>query len=132
MLVSMFKSKVHRATVTEADLNYTGSLTLDKDLMEAARMLPNEQVHVLNINTGGRFSTYLIEGQRGSGVVCMNGAAARLVQPGDLVIVLTYAQMDAAEAANWLPTVVHVDGKNRIVSVDQGRAADAPLEAVVL
>lgn len=118
MLLSMFKSKIHRATVTEADLHYKGSLTLDPVLMEAAGMIPNEEVQVLNINTGARFSTYIIEGERGSGVVCLNGAAARLGQPGDLIIALTYCHMEAAEARTHVPTVVHVDDNNRIVSVE--------------
>ncbi len=120
MLLTLFKSKIHRATVTQADLNYAGSLTLDPDLMDAAGMLLHEQVQVLNINTGDRFSTYIIEGERGSGVVCLNGAAARLGQPGDLVIVLTYAQIDAEEARTFQPTVVHVDSRNKITSVDHG------------
>lgn len=119
MLVSMFKSKVHRATITQADLNYRGSLTLDPNLIEAAEMLPFEEVHVLNINTGDRFTTYVIEGERGSGVVCLNGAAARLGQPGDLVIVLTYAQMEREEARNHQPVVVHVDAKNHITEVSK-------------
>jgi aspartate 1-decarboxylase len=119
MILNMFKSKIHRATVTQADLNYEGSLTLDPVLMEAANILVHEEVHVLNINTGDRFSTYAIEGERGSGVVCLNGAAARLGQPGDLVIVLTYAQMDAEEAKTFTPTVVQVDGKNQIVTGQQ-------------
>ena len=117
MILSMFKSKIHRATVTQADLHYRGSLTLDPDLMEAAGMLLHEQVHVLNINTGDRFSTYIIEGERGSGVVCLNGAAARMGQPGDKIIALTYAQMTAEEAKVWKPTVVHVDEKNRITEI---------------
>ncbi len=119
MMLTMFRSKIHRATVTEANLNYTGSLTLDRDLMDAAGMLAYEQVHVLNINTGDRFVTYIIEGKRGSGVVCLNGAAARLGQPGDLVIVLTYAQMTPEEAQNFKPTRVLVDGKNRVVKVEK-------------
>lgn len=116
MMISMFKSKIHRATVTEADLNYAGSLTLDPDLIEAADMLVNERVHVLNINTGARFETYIIEGERGSGVVCLNGAAARLGEPGDLIIVITYAMMDAEQAKTHKPKVVHVDSSNRIVN----------------
>lgn len=119
MFVTMFKSKIHRATVTQADLDYAGSLTLDPELIEAAGMLLHEQVHVLNINTGDRFTTYIIEGERGSGVVCLNGAAARLGQPGDLIIALTYAQMDAEEAKAFKPTVVHVDGANHITSVEK-------------
>ncbi|MFP4500101.1 MAG: aspartate 1-decarboxylase [Candidatus Hydrogenedentota bacterium] len=117
MMVTMFKSKVHRATITQADLNYEGSLTLDPDLLEAAGINVYEQVQVLNINTGDRFSTYTILGERGSGVVCLNGAAARLGQPGDLVIVLTYAQVEAEEAKDWEPRVVLVDAENRISKV---------------
>lgn len=119
MLLTMFRNKIHRAKVTEANLNYTGSLTLDRDLMDAAGMLPYEQVHVLNINTGDRFVTYIIEGERGSGVVCLNGAAARLGQPGDLIIALTYAQMTPEEAQNFKPTVVLVDEKNRVAKVEK-------------
>ncbi|MBI2432353.1 MAG: aspartate 1-decarboxylase [Candidatus Hydrogenedentes bacterium] len=123
MLLTMFKSKIHRATVTEANLNYAGSLTLDEELIEAAGMLVHEQVQVLNINTGARFTTYIIPGPRGSGVVCLNGAAARLGHPGDLIIAVTYAQMDAAEAKRFTPTVVHVDENNRINSVEGPRGA---------
>jgi aspartate 1-decarboxylase len=115
MLLTIFKSKVHRATVTEACLHYKGSLTLDAELMEAAKMLPYEQVQVLNITTGARFTTYLIAGERGSGVVCLNGAAARLGQPGDLIIAITYAQMTPEEAAAFTPAVVQVDEKNRMI-----------------
>lgn len=118
MFVTMLKSKIHRATVTEADLNYPGSLTLDADLMEAAGMLLYEKVDVLNISTGARFATYIIEGKRGSGVVCLNGAAARLGHSGDLIIILTYAHMDPEEARQHRPTVVHVNEKNRIVRPD--------------
>jgi len=118
MQLRMFKSKIHRATVTQADLNYKGSLTLDPELMEAADMLPYEEVHVLNINTGNRFTTYIIEGERGSGVVCLNGAAARLGQPGDLVIALTYCQLDADEARRFTPKIVQVDGNNKVTSIE--------------
>jgi aspartate 1-decarboxylase len=124
MMLTMFKSKIHRATVTQADLNYAGSLTVDPLLLEAAGMLPYEQVHVLNINTGSRFTTYLIEGERGVGTICLNGAAARLGAPGDLIIAITYAQMDAAEAKGFCPTVVLVDGQNHIVDVT--RAGHVP------
>lgn len=117
MMLTMFKSKIHRATVTQADLHYAGSLTVDPLLLEAAGMLPYEQVHVLNINNGARFSTYLIEGERGAGTICLNGAAARMGAPGDLIIAITYAQMDAAEAKNFHPTVVLVDEQNHIVDV---------------
>jgi len=120
MLVTMFKSKVHRATVTDANLNYAGSLSLDPVLMEAAGMLPYEQVHVLNVNTGDRFVTYLIEGERNSGVCRLNGAAARLGQPGDIVILVTYCQIEEKAARTFKPTVVHVDAKNRITSVETG------------
>lgn len=118
MLVTMFKSKIHRATVTEAELDYAGSLTLDPDLIEAAGMLPFERVQVLNLNNAARFETYIIEGTRGSGTVCLNGPAARLGETGDLIIALTYAQMTPEEAAVFKPKVVHVDEKNRIVKVD--------------
>lgn len=120
MQLRMFKSKIHRATVTQADLHYKGSLTLDKDLMEAAGMLPYEEIHVLNINTGARFSTYIIEGERGSGVVSLNGAAARLGAAGDLIIALTYCTMTAEEARTWQPTSVHVDKNNHIVEIAKG------------
>jgi len=118
MMLNMFKSKIHRATVTDANLNYPGSLTLDPLLIEAADMIVHERIQVLNINTGARFETYIIEGERGSGAVCLNGAAARLGEPGDLIIALTYAWMDAEEARTHTPKVVHVDEKNHIVRVD--------------
>ena len=117
MLRTLLKSKLHRATVTGADLNYVGSITVDTDLLQAADILPYEQVVVLNINTGARFETYAIEGPPGRGDICLNGAAARLAQPGDLVIVLTYAQYDAAELEGFEPVVVHVDAQNRQVDV---------------
>ena len=117
MMLTIFKSKIHRATITEADLNYNGSLTVDPILLEAAGMLPYDQVHVVNINNGARFVTYLIEGKRGEGTICLNGAAARMGAPGDLVIAITYAQMDAAEAKGFRPTVVLVDEQNHIVDV---------------
>lgn len=118
MMLTMLKSKIHRATVTDANLNYDGSLTLDADLIEAAGMLPHERVQVLNINTGDRFETYIIEGERGSGVVCLNGAAARLGQPGDLIIALTYVVMDAEEAKTHRPKIVHVDSNNKVTSTE--------------
>jgi len=118
MMLNMLKSKIHRATVTDANLNYVGSITLDPLLIEAADMLVYERIQVLNINTGARFETYIIEGERGAGEVCLNGAAARLGQPGDLIIALTYALMDAEEARGHIPRIVHVDEKNRIVRVD--------------
>jgi len=117
MLLTMLKSKIHRATVTQADLNYVGSLTLDPDLLDAADILVHEKVQVLNVNTGARFETYAIEGKRGSGVCCLNGPAARQGQPGYIVIVLTYAQMEREEAKTYHPKNVHVDEKNRITEI---------------
>ncbi len=124
MLLHMFKSKVHRATVTQADLNYPGSLTLDSDLIEAAGMLVHEKVQVLNITTGDRFETYIIPGEPGSGTVSLNGAAARLGQPGDLIIAITYAEMTPDEAREHVPTVVHVDARNRITAVAEAELTD--------
>ena len=117
MLLTMLKSKIHRATVTEADLNYAGSLTLDVDLMEAADMHPYEQVQVLNVHNGARFETYLIEGERGSGIVCLNGPAARLGQKGDIIIAITYAQIGAEKAKGHRPKTVYVDEHNHITRV---------------
>lgn len=114
MILNMMKAKIHRATVTQCDLNYEGSITIDRDLLEASGILVNEQVDVLNINTGARFTTYAIEGKAGSGVIGINGAAARLAQAGDLVIVIAYAQMEEAEAKRHRPTVLLMDGQNRI------------------
>lgn len=118
MNVFMLRSKIHRATITATYLHYAGSLTLDPALIEAAGLLPFERVQVVNINTGGRFETYIIEGKRGAGEVCLNGAAARLGQSGDLVIVIAYAAMDLEEAKNHRPRVVHVDAQNKITRVD--------------
>jgi aspartate 1-decarboxylase len=115
MLRTMFKSKIHRATVTEANLNYVGSITIDSDLLKAANLLENEQVAIVNVNNGARFETYTIAGPAGSGVICLNGAAARLAHPGDLVIIISYALMTEAELVNHKPTVVVVDADNRIV-----------------
>ena len=109
----MMKSKIHRATVTDANLSYVGSITVDGDLLEAADIRAHEQVHVVDINNGARFETYAIEGERGSGTLCLNGAAARLVQPGDKVIVISYADYDEAELEGFAPRVVHVDAHNR-------------------
>jgi len=111
MYRTMMKSKIHRATVTGADLNYVGSITLDPALMELADLMENEQVHVLDIDNGARFETYVITG--GPGDVVLNGAAARLVHPGDRVIVVSYAQYDEAELESYAPRVVHVDSRNR-------------------
>ncbi len=113
---TLFKSKIHRATVTHADLDYEGSVTIDQDLMDAAGIWNYEAVHVWNITRGTRLQTYAIQGPRGSGVVCINGAAAHLNEPGDLVILATFAEMDEAEAQQHVPRVVLVDRNNRVVA----------------
>lgn len=117
MFVNMFKSKLHRATVTEANLNYMGSITIDSALLEAADLLPNEKVQVVNNNNGARFETYIIPGPRDSGVICLNGAAARLVQPGDTVIIISYCLLSREEARTFKPTVVMVNEKNRVTEM---------------
>ncbi|WP_344528175.1 aspartate 1-decarboxylase [Streptomyces albiaxialis] len=117
MLRTMFKSKIHRATVTQADLHYVGSVTIDADLMDAADLLPGELVHIVDVTNGARLETYVIEGERGSGVLGINGAAAHLVHPGDLVILIAYAQVTDEEARALVPRVVHVDAGNRVVAV---------------
>ena len=114
MLRMMCKSKIHRATVTGADLNYMGSITIDPELMEAADLLEYEQVHVVNINNGARFETYVIAGEAGEGEICLNGAAARLAQPGDKVIVISYAQYSEVELAEHRPVFIFVDEHNRL------------------
>jgi aspartate 1-decarboxylase len=119
----MLKSKIHRATVTEANINYEGSITIDAGLMETAGILPFEQVHVLNINNGARLTTYAIEGERGSGVVCMNGAAARLVNEGDLVIILAYDLVSEEEARALQPQLLYVDERNQVTRVGHDIAA---------
>ncbi|GLZ06356.1 aspartate 1-decarboxylase [Actinomadura sp. NBRC 104412] len=126
MFRTMFKSKIHRATVTQADLHYVGSLTVDRDLLDAADLLPGEQVQVVDIDNGARLETYLIEGERGSGVIGVNGAAARLVQPGDLVIIISYAVMSDAEARAFVPKVVHVDRTNSIIALGDDPAEPVP------
>lgn len=117
MLLTMFKSKLHRATVTEANLNYVGSITIDKTLLDAANILAGEKVQIVNNNNGARLETYTIEGPKDSGVICLNGAAARLVQPGDNVIIIAYAQMDSEEAKTFKPAVVFVDDNNKIIEM---------------
>ncbi len=114
----MLKSKIHRATVTDCDLNYVGSITVDPDLLEAADINEFEQVHVVDVDNGARFETYTIVGERGSGDVKVNGAAARLVHHGDTVIIISYAQYDQAELDGYEPQVVHVDQSNQIVEID--------------
>ena len=120
---TMLKSKIHRATVTHADLHYVGSVTVDRDLMDAADLLPGEQVAIVDVTNGARLETYVIEGERGSGVLGINGAAAHLVHQGDLVILISYAQLDEAAARTFRPHVVHVDAANRIVSLSDDAAA---------
>ncbi len=115
MLLTLFKSKLHRATVTEANLNYVGSITIDEALLEAAGILEGEKVQIVNNNNGARLETYTIKGARGSGVICLNGAAARLVQPGDTVIIIAYAQMTPEEAQGFKPNVVILSPENQIV-----------------
>jgi len=112
---TMLKSKIHRARVTQVDLDYEGSITIDRALMEASDILPFERVEVLNINNGARFSTYAIEGEANSGVIGINGAAARLVAKGDIVIIVSYCQVPDDEAVNITPSIVHVDSQNRII-----------------
>lgn len=117
MHVELLKSKIHRATITATDLHYEGSLTLDSLLMEAAQLVPFEKVDVVNINNGSRLQTYVIAGPAGSGVVQLNGAAARWGAPGDLVIILSYASFEPAEALTHKPRIVHVDARNRVVAI---------------
>ena len=126
MLRTMMKSKIHRATVTQADLHYVGSVTVDEELLEAADLLPGELVHIVDVTNGARLETYTIAGQRGSGVIGINGAAAHLVQPGDLVIIMSYALVTDEEARSLKPRVVHVDGKNRIVKLGKDAAEPVP------
>lgn len=119
MQLTMMKSKIHRATVSEASLHYQGSITIDRALMDAADLLEYEQVHVVDVDNGSRFETYVIEGEPGSGTICVNGAAARLVQPGDRVIIISYAAVDRAEAEAVTPVVVQVDESNRALGALQ-------------
>ena len=114
MLITVLKSKIHCARVTEANLNYMGSITIDEDLMDAAGMLEGEQVHIVNNNNGERFVTYIIKGERGKGQICLNGAAARLVQPDDVVIIMAYAQMTPEEAREFRPTVIFPKVGNKL------------------
>jgi aspartate 1-decarboxylase len=118
---SLFKSKIHRAHVTGADLTYEGSVTIDETLMKAADILPHERIHIWNATNGYRLETYALPGPAGSGVICVNGAAARHAQPGDVVILATFADVEEAEARTWKPTVIRVDAQNRIVE-----GGDAP------
>jgi aspartate 1-decarboxylase len=117
MLLNMFKGKLHRATVTQADLSYVGSVTIDAELLEKSGILPGERVQIVNLNNGERFETYTIKGEAGSGVICINGAAARLVQVGDKVIIIAYALMDENEAKTFQPNVLILDDKNRVARI---------------
>jgi aspartate 1-decarboxylase len=122
----MLKSKIHRATVTEADLHYVGSVAIDRDLMDAADLLEGEKVAIADITNGSRLETYVIPAPRGSGTITINGAAAHLVQAGDLVIIMNYASMDDAEAKAWKPIVVHVDENNRVISLGNDPSEPVP------
>ena len=115
MFLNMFKSKIHRATVTEANLNYVGSITIDKVLLEKSGILAGEKVQIVNNNNGARLETYTIEGKENSGVVCLNGAAARLVQPGDKIIIIAYCFMNSQEAKDFKPNILILDGENKII-----------------
>ena len=131
MMRTMMKSKIHRATVTQADLHYVGSVTVDEDLLDAADLLPGELVHIVDIDNGARLETYTIAGERGSGVIGINGAAARLVHPGDLVILIAYGQMEDAEARESEPYVVFVDSENHIIGTGTDPAEALPGSGLV-
>ncbi len=126
MLRTMLKSKIHRATVTQADLHYVGSVTIDADLLDAADLLPGEQVAIVDVTNGARLETYVIPGERGTGVIGINGAAAHLVHPGDLVILISYGQMDDAEARSWHPGTGHVSAYTRYIARGPDPAGAAP------
>ncbi|BCZ46688.1 aspartate 1-decarboxylase [Clostridium gelidum] len=117
MILTMLKGKIHRATITQAELSYMGSITIDKTLMEASKIIENEKVQIVDVNNGARFETYVIPGKRDSGVICVNGAAARLVQPGDRVIIIAYALMDEGEAKKYKPDVVFMNDDNTIKEI---------------
>ncbi|MFS0883874.1 aspartate 1-decarboxylase [Aeromicrobium sp. 179-A 4D2 NHS] len=128
MLRTMMKSKIHRATVTQADLHYVGSVTVDEDLLDASDILPGELVHIVDVTNGARLETYTIAGPRGSGVIGINGAAAHLVHPGDIVILIAYAQVEDAEARELQPSVVFVDADNKVVTLGHD-AAEVPADS---
>lgn len=115
MQIEVLKSKIHRVKVTQAELNYVGSITIDEDLMDAANMIANEKVQVVNVNNGERLETYIIKGERGSGTICLNGPAARKVQVGDIVLIISYAQMDFEEAKKFQPITIFPDSNNRLI-----------------
>ena len=128
---TMLHSKIHRATVTQADLHYVGSVTVDEDLLDASDILPGELVHIVDIDNGARLETYTIAGERGSGIIGINGAAARLVHPGDLVILIAYAQMETAEAKAYEPNVVFVDADNRVMGYGNDPAEALPQQGLL-
>jgi aspartate 1-decarboxylase len=115
MIIEVLKSKIHRAKVTQAELNYVGSITIDEDLIDAANIIPNEKVQIVNNNNGARFETYVIRGERGSGTICLNGATARLAQVGDIVIIMSYAHMEMDEARKYQPILVFPDADNKLI-----------------
>lgn len=117
MYITLMKSKIHRAVVTEANLNYVGSITIDEDLMDAADLMRNEKVQIVDNNNGNRFETYVIPGERGSGMICLNGAAARLVHPGDVIIIISYGLFEREEAKVFNPRIVFVDENNKVVEI---------------
>lgn len=117
MYITLMKSKIHRAVVTEANLNYVGSITIDEDLMDAADLMRNEKVQIVDNNNGNRFETYVIPGERGSGMICLNGAAARLVHPGDVIIIISYGLFEREEAKAFNPRIVFVDENNKVVEI---------------
>ncbi len=115
MIIQVLKSKIHRVKVTQAELNYVGSITIDEDLIDAANIIPNEKVQIVNNNNGARFETYVIKGERGSGVVCLNGSCARLAQVGDIIIIMSYGQLPLEEAKKYSPILVFPDENNRLI-----------------
>ncbi len=116
MQIQVLKSKIHRATITQAELHYVGSITIDQDLLDAANMIPHEKVQVVNVNNGERLETYIIRGERGTGTICLNGPAARLCQVGDVVIIVSYATMDFEEAKQHEPTIIFPDDNNKLMA----------------
>jgi aspartate 1-decarboxylase len=124
MKIEMLYSKIHRATVTDANLNYVGSITIDEELIEKANLLVGQKVDIVNINNGERFSTYVIKGKKGSGEICLNGAAARKVHVGDKIIIIAYASMDLQEAKNYKPSVIIVDENNKITEITDNLKAE--------
>jgi len=115
MIIEVLKSKLHRVKVTQAELNYVGSITIDEDLMDAANMIANEKVQIVNNNNGARFETYIIKGERGTGTICLNGAAARMAQVGDIIIIMSYGYMEMDEARNYQPILVFPDADNKLI-----------------